>query len=49
MVPPDLVAELAGLVGQPVRMLPAPARVPAHVRHATYLTCLGLIMRRTAA
>jgi len=49
MVPPDVIAELAGLVGQPVRMLPAPSRVPAHVRHGTYLACLGLIMRRSAA
>jgi hypothetical protein len=48
MVPPDVISELAGLVGQPVRVLPAPPRVPAHVRFATYLACLGLIMRRTA-
>ena len=29
-----------------VAPLPLPARVPPEVRHATYLTCLGLIMRR---
>jgi hypothetical protein len=32
----------------PVVALPAPGRVPKEVRHATYLTCLGLIMRRTS-
>jgi len=29
-----------------VAPLPVPARVPPEVRHATYITCLGLIMRR---
>jgi hypothetical protein len=48
MMPPDVITDLTTLVGQPVRMLPLPARVPAHVRHATYLACLGLIMRRAA-
>ena len=32
----------------PVTHLPVPPRVPAEIRHATYLTCLGLLMRRTA-
>jgi hypothetical protein len=32
----------------PVVSLPVPGRVPKEVRHATYLTCLGLIMRRSA-
>jgi hypothetical protein len=31
----------------PVVPLPAPARLPPEMRHATYLTCLGLLMRRT--
>ena len=31
----------------PVVPLPTPARVPPDIRHATYLTCLGLLMRRT--
>jgi hypothetical protein len=30
-----------------VRELPIPARVPQDLRYATYLTCLGLTMRRT--
>jgi hypothetical protein len=31
----------------PVLPMPVPARVPPDLRHATYLTCLGLLMRRT--
>jgi hypothetical protein len=31
----------------PVAPLPAPARLPPEIRYATYLTCLGLLMRRT--
>ena len=42
----DQLQRLATEVGQPVIPLPAPPRVPPHVRHATYLGCLGLIMRR---
>ncbi len=34
-------------VGQPVTHLPMPPRVPTEIRHATFLTCLGLIMRRS--
>jgi hypothetical protein len=30
----------------PVAQLPIPARVPPDLRYATYLTCLGLLMRR---
>jgi hypothetical protein len=30
----------------PVAQLPIPARVPADLRYTTYLTCLGLLMRR---
>jgi hypothetical protein len=43
---PQALDHLAELVHQPVRPLPEPPRVPPHVRHSTYLTCLGLIMRR---
>jgi hypothetical protein len=32
----------------PVAALPIPARVPPDLRHTTYLTCLGLLMRRAA-
>ena len=32
----------------PVVALPLPARVPSEVRFTNYLTCLGLLMRRTA-
>jgi hypothetical protein len=32
----------------PVLALPIPARVPLEVRYTTYLTCLGLLMRRAA-
>ncbi len=35
------------MVGHPVTNLPLPPRVPTDLRHATYLTCLGLVMRRT--
>jgi hypothetical protein len=45
-LPTNAVAILADLVGHPVEVLPAPARVPADIRHGTYLACLGLIMRR---
>jgi hypothetical protein len=39
---------LSKMLEHPVVALPAPSRVPKEVRHATYLTCLGLIMRRSA-
>ena len=45
-LPAQLIAALSGLVGQPVLLLPVPARVPPNVRHSTYLACLGLLMRR---
>jgi len=35
-------------LAHPVMALPFPARVPPEVRHTNYLTCLGLLMRRTA-
>jgi len=37
---------IADMVGQPVRVLPPPPRVPPEIRHTTYLGCLGLLMRR---
>jgi len=46
VLPVQVINRLAELIEQPVMALPAPARVPPHVRHSTYLTCLGLIMRR---
>jgi hypothetical protein len=47
-LPAQVLMRLSELVGQPVQVMGAPARVPADIRHPTYLTCLGLIMRRTA-
>ena len=44
----DQLRQLGQDLGQPVMPLPAPPRVPGHIRHTTYLACLGLIMRRTA-
>lgn len=35
-------------VGHPVTQLPPPRRVPSDVRYATYLACIGLLMRRNA-
>jgi len=46
VLPEQVLATLAELLQHPVRPLPAPARVPNDVRYSTYLTCLGLIMRR---
>lgn len=40
------LSDLSAQVEQPVQPLPVPSRVPPNVRHATYLACLGLIMRR---
>lgn len=45
-LPPNALRELAREINQPAMALPAPPRVPTAVRHATYLTCLGLLMRR---
>lgn len=47
MLPSQVVTSLSELVGHPVQSLPSPSRVPNEVRHLTYLTCIGLIMRRT--
>ncbi len=46
-LPSHLLTELSELIGQPVLVLPVPARVPPNVRHSTYLACLGLLMRRS--
>ena len=46
VLPTDVTANLAEQLGHPVRPLPAPARVRPDIRHTTYLTCLGLLMRR---
>jgi hypothetical protein len=41
-------ALLSQQLDHPVLPLPVPARVPQEIRFATYLTCLGLLMRRSA-
>lgn len=45
-VPSLVMGRLSELVDHPVQPLPAPPRIPGDLRHATYLACLGLIMRR---
>lgn len=44
--PAQVLTQLSELIAQPVQVLAVPQRVPTNVRHSTYLTCLGLIMRR---
>jgi len=46
VIPSNVLAGLSQMLEHPVEPLLGPARVPDEVRHATYLTCLGLIMRR---
>jgi hypothetical protein len=46
VVSAQLLSALSSALGHPAEPLPAPRRVPADIRHGTYLTCLGLIMRR---
>jgi hypothetical protein len=46
MLPSQVVARLSDLLEHPVMELPIPARVPHDIRYTTYLTCLGLLMRR---
>ena len=46
-LPSQVTARLAQMLERPVAPLPIPARVSSEIRHATYLTCLGLIMRRS--
>ena len=41
-----MMLSLAQALGHRVEPLPIPRRVPEEVRHGTYLTCLGLLMRR---
>ena len=45
-MPVQVMTNLAEIMQQPVSALPPPPRTPPQVRHATYLACLGLIMRR---
>jgi hypothetical protein len=47
MLPTQVVASLSEMVEHPVLELPIPTRIPPELRYTTYLTCLGLIMRRT--
>jgi hypothetical protein len=48
VVPDQVMANLSRLLGHPVQPLPPPPRVPADVRHSTYLACLGMLMRRAS-
>jgi hypothetical protein len=41
-------SHLEELLGHPVASLVGPPRVPEDVRHGTYLTCLGMLMRRSS-
>lgn len=45
-LPSQALLDLSAVLEQPVRLLPAPPRVPANVRHSIYLACIGLVMRR---
>jgi hypothetical protein len=47
ILPSQVVTKLSDTIGHPVHAIPIPPRVPADLRHTTYLTCLGLLMRRT--
>jgi hypothetical protein len=47
-LPGQTLTELSQLTGQPVILMPVPPRVPPNVRHSTFLTCLGLLMRRSS-
>lgn len=46
VLPAQFLAQLAEVLRLPVQPLAPPPRVSPQVRHSTYLTCLGLIMRR---
>lgn len=46
-LPKQVVARLSETIEHPVLELPIPVRTPPDLRYTTYLTCLGLIMRRT--
>ena len=45
-VPFQVLSSLSELVAQPVRVMVAPPRVSPAIRYPTYLTCIGLMMRR---
>ena len=47
VLPTNMAANLSQALGHPVAELPAPARAPLELRHSPYLTCLGLLMRRS--
>jgi hypothetical protein len=47
-LPSLLTGRLEQLTGRPVLALPQPRRVDPDIRFGPYLTCLGLIMRRSA-
>lgn len=47
-LPTLLSSRLDHLTGHPVNPLPQPPRVDPNVRYGPFLTCLGLIMRRSA-
>jgi hypothetical protein len=47
VVPSNVLSNLSAALEHPVQALLVPSRVPQEVRHATYLACLGLIMRRS--
>ena len=47
MLPTQVGTRLSEMIEHPVLELPTPVRVPPDFRYATYLTCLGLIMRRS--
>jgi hypothetical protein len=42
-----MLLSLSQALGHRVEPFPIPQRVPEEVRHGTYLTCLGLLMRRS--
>ena len=46
MLPNQVTSSLAEALDHPIHSLPIPARVTPDVRYPTYLTCLGLLMRR---
>jgi Tfp pilus assembly PilM family ATPase len=41
----QVMSSLASVLGHPVEAVPSPPRVP-DIRYGTYLTCIGLLMRR---
>ncbi len=47
-LPTLLSSRLDQLTGHPVNPLPEPPRVDPNVRYGPFLTCLGLVMRRSA-